>query len=395
MRKSYLCLMLALILFLSAFVSPVRAEEEELPANSQWENAVDIKNSEATDSLPQIDSVRWYHFTLNSKSQAVVRLTCEEDDQAAYYYWKIKLYRLSDNEEEPLHYNGEAKIGGGSKETDFLISDRDPGEYYLCVQSYEAATPGSPFGYYTDASYTISVITEGYTCPARETVSKAGEIIAVIGGKVYIKRFDGEAYVGYYVDKNRETGVILLGETEVAVEYYTPFITDRMWQIDALEYQDKTYYYVPYLWDAYKGITDDPTLYKCQGSDGETAANDLLKLHFGASPMEEEAKVEAQRLEKKQHTTTYVVIGIAVIVGIFALVGVVNSFKSRKRSSRASSYSGSDSYDRSPTRQDVADMIDMEIAERIAKNMRNPNYDPEGPSTGPSPEDFPSSNDIW
>lgn len=382
MRKRHLCLILVLLLFLSVFISPVRAEEEEQPANSQWENAVDIKNSEAGDSLPQIDSVRWYRFTLNSKSQAVVRLTCEEDDQAAYYYWKIKLYWRSDNEEEPLHYRGEASIGGGSKVIDFLISDRDPGEYYLCVQSYEAATPGSPYGYYTNAPYTISVITEGYTCPDRETVSKAGEIIAVIGGKVYIKRFDGEAYVGYYSD-GANTGIVLLANSANAVEYYTPFITDRMWYIDQMEFEGQVYYYIRQPRDIYAGQIDVPSLYKCQGSDGETAANDLLKLHMGSSPMEEEAKADAQRQEKKGRTTTYVVISICVILGICLLVGVIDSFKSRKYSCGPSH---SDSNTRQPTQKDRDDMIDHKIADQISTNMRDPNY---------NPEDFPSSTDVW
>ena len=415
MCKKLLCLALVLLVFLSGLALPVRAEEEEPSVNGRWENATDIKNTGITDSLSQIDSVHWYRFTLENPSQAVVRLTSDEDDQIAYYYWKIVLYRLQDNGEEPLKRIVSQDVGGGSQKTDFLIWDQEPGEYFLCVESYAEGTPGASSDCYTNAPYTISVITEGYA-PAtgdalRTTVSKAGEIIAVIGGKVYIKRYDGTAYVGYYVDKDLKTGVFLMSdESADAVEYYTPQITDRMWQIDKLEYQGKTYYYVPYLRDAYEGITSVPALHKCSGNEGKAAANDLLKLHFGSSSAEEEEAAE-QEEDKKGSFWAYIVIAGIVVIGVLGAVFIPRLSRSSYRGGSSGSYGGSGSDDRAPTEQDLRNMVDDEIANKIAENSHNPNYDPEGfsrgpgpedfnydpegGSNGPGPEDFPTSDSIW
>ena len=398
MRMRLIRLLLILVLCCGMLAVPVGAEES---ANTEKENALDIKNSTVTDSLPQIDSVRWYQFTLENTADAVVRFTTEFEG-TEYYYWQVTVYR----DQKSVSVRGKGVGCGPVRGNDVYLGNLEPGKYYVRVLSRHKGSPGSSKSAYTDAPYNIQVITEGYVHPTgdarRTTVSKAGEIIAVIGGKVYIKHHDGEAYVACYVT-GKESGPILLGESVEAVEYYTPFVTDRMWSfIEKLEWEGKTYYYASSIRDGYKGNASDPTLYLCcdgQGVTGETAANDLLKLHFGVSPLEEEEKAKEAE-DKKGTFWAYVV--IAAIV----LVGVVELFLIKKHSKHSHSYGSgySAGSDRTPTEEDLRGIEDMRIINKINTNLHTPGYDPEGPSTGPGPddfpvgpgpEDFPSSGSIW
>lgn len=404
MRMRLIRLLLILVLCCGMLAVPVGAEES---ANTEKENALDIKNSTVTDSLPQIDSVRWYQFTLENTADAVVRFTTEFEG-TEYYYWQVTVYRAQDDS----YVNGKGVGCRPVRDNDMLLANMKPGKYYVRVLSRHKGSPGSSKSAYTDAPYNIQVITEGYVHPTgdarRTTVSKAGEIIAVLGGKVYIKRNDGEAYVACYVT-GKESGPILLGESSNAVQYYTPYITDSMWQFEKLEWEGKTYYYSPSIRDGYQGTVSDPSLYLCcdgQGVTGETAANDLLKLHFGTSPTEEKEKTE-------KSNTLWIVLAVVAAAALLAVFCVVCAKRGGNTGSgsggssyRGGSY-GSNSYSgssRVPTEQDLRDMEDMRIINEINKNLRTPGYEADGPSTGPGPddfpvgpgpEDFPSSGSIW
>ena len=386
------CLLLILVLFCSMFSVYVDAAEDSVSDNSQKESATDIKNTVVTEALPQADSVRWYQFTLENTCDAVVRFTTDFQEEG--YYWQITVYRADDT-----YIKGDGAGKGTYLENDILLASMEPGTYYVCVQSRTKGSPGAPEKFYSDEPYSIQVITEGYAYPTgetrRETVSEAGQIIAVIGGKVYIKRFDGEAYVGCYVTQGydgTESGPILLSDNADAVEYYTPYVTDRMWKIETMEWEENTYYYCT-MWDGFDGVAADPTLYQCcegQSVLAETAANDLVKLHFGGSPLEEEQKV-AEEKEEKGNFWAIVVIAVIVIAGIAELIAIlVKAGRSGRRI-----YGDTDGYDRVPTKRDLKDLADKAIADQIARNSHIEGYEADGPATGPGPEDFPSSGDLW
>jgi hypothetical protein len=253
------------------------------------------------------------------------------------------------------------------------------------VQSFTEGSPGTSDEYYTATPYTLEVITEGYTHPTgttqRKTVSKAGEIVAVIGGKVYIKHFDGEAYVACCVsreNKEVESAPILLSENEKATNYYTPQITDTMWQTNKLEWEGKTYYYSS-LRDGYQGNAKDASLYQCcEGNvvTYERAANDLFKLHFGVSPLEE-AQKEAEAEDRKGSIWAIVVIAAIVLFGVAELIFIICHNK-RGKHYGSSGYTTETS---APTPQDMSAIGDMEIAQGIAQNANTPGYDPESISS--------------
>lgn len=378
MRKTLLRMVLILVLSCT-LVLPVMAADDR---DTEKANAVDIKNKSVTDSLEQIDSVRWYKFTLENTADVVIRLTSDFTTEGDY--WFITVYK--DGEPYSVTSGG---VGASSLwDGDVLMSNKNPGTYYIRVQSYAEGSPGTPDKYYTAAPYTLEVITEGYTCPTgtaqRKTVSKAGEIIAVIGGNVYIKQFDGEAYVACYVstvNKEVESAPILLSENEKATGYYTPQITDTMRQTNKLEWEGKTYYYSS-LRDGYQGSAKDDSLYQCcEGSavTGEEAANDLFKLRFGVSPLEESQK-EAEAEDRKGTIWAIVVIAAICVFGVVELI--VICVGKRKASKHYGSSGWLDESDRAPTAQDMKDLDDMSIAQGIAQNANTPGYEADGPSTG-------------
>ena len=139
MKKRFLSAVLILV-FCCTLVMPVFAAEDQ---DAEKANAVDIKNKSVTDSLEQIDSVRWYKFTLENTADVVIRLT--SDFVGDGDYWFITVYR------EGGKYSVTARgVGTDSHENrDVLMGNEEPGTYYVQVQSYAEGSPGTPAKYYT------------------------------------------------------------------------------------------------------------------------------------------------------------------------------------------------------------------------------------------------------
>lgn len=402
--KKVLCLLTVALLLVQTLALGALADTVDSD-NVTQEAAIDIKNTVVTDSLPQIDTVKWYKFTLEDTADVAVEFLTEYAGDL-YACWKVTLFRASDGK-----WLREKDTGKGTAKDNYLLKeDLEPGEYYVSVGSMHHEDPGTPEEYYSDMPYTIRVITEGYIPPTgdaqRLTVSAAGEIIAVIGGNVYIKHYDGEAFVAGCVtdgSDGAESGLILISEDADAVEYYTPKVTDRMWShVKEVEFQGKIYYYTGVIRDGYEGIASDPTLYLCcdgQRVSVEDAVNDLLKLHLGTSPGEIQEE-EEQKQEAKDQVTFWI---IAAVFAVAVIVGIVWYFKSRKKvedyfasAGRSSGYDGyTEDIGRTPTDQDMRDLADMDIAKGIARNARTPGYEADGPATGSGPEDFPPSGSVW
>ena len=214
---------------------------------------------------------------------------------------------------------------------------------------------------------------------------------------MYLKHFDGEAYVACCVSKvNKETvsAPILLSEDADATDYYTPQVTDTMWQTNKLEWEGKTYYYSS-LRDGYVGSARDDSLYQCcEGNvvTNEEAANDLFKLHFGVSPLEESRKEEET---KDRKGTVWAIVVIAAICGFGIVELIVIYFGKHKTSKHCGSAGWQDESDRVPTKEDTDALGDMEIAKGIAERVNTPGYEADGHTTGPGPEDPVSSGDVW
>lgn len=370
---------------------------------------MDIKNTEATDALEQVDTVRWYQFTLENTSDAVVRFSTEMEGREYFPYWHITVYRASNDQ----YVTGDGVGCGPVRYNDILLANLEPGTYYVRVMSRTKGSLGSPSDCYSDSPYTIQVITEGYRHPTgdaqRTKVTKAGEIIAVIGGNIYIKRNDGEAYVACCVTgsgSDTESGIVLLADNANAVEYYTPYITDMLWYIDKLSWNGTTYYYPSNIRDGYDGAGADPTLYQCRGGETisvEAAVNDLIRFHFGSCPEDLQKAEEQAEKEESDKVTAIVSIVIGAVVVLIVVVVIIGKIRESNAFSTTSStggyssggYSTSGSTTRMPTEQEWREVDDMRIIQQINRNINTPGYEADGPAVGPGPEDFPSSDSIW
>lgn len=391
MQKRWICAFLILALCCS-LVLPVSAEETA--ANTVKEKAVEIKNKTVTDSLPQKEAERWYTFTLENTADVIIRFTA--DFAEAGDYWQILVYRAREGKSD--EYLESVGVGGGTMgQNDVKLPNHSAGTYYVKVMSRTKGSPGSPEKYFTPTPYKLEVITEGYTHPTgsaqRKTVSKAGEIIAVIGGKVYLKRNDGEAYVACYVSKDAGKEVsapILLSENKEAVEYYTAKFTDRMGNFREMELDGKTYYYT-YTRDGYQGIAKDDTLYQCfdgKVTTEDAAAGELLKLHFGVSPVE-----QAREKEARQGFWVWIIGAVLSLGGIVAAVVFVKIALSDKVYVDPEKFSGVSSH--TPTEKELREMGEMQTIQRINAEINSPGYDPAGFSNSPGPDDPPSSDSVW
>lgn len=381
MQKRWICMVLALLLCCS-LVLPVSAEETA--ENTVKEKAVEIKNKTVTDSLPSKDAERWYRFTIENTADAIVRFTADFAETGDY--WHISVYKVREGKSDDLQKD--TGVGGGTAgQNDVMLPNRTPGTYYVRVQSRTAGSSGSPEKYFTDTPFTLEVITEGYTYPTgtaqRKTVSKAGEIIAVIGGKLYIKRNDGQAYIGCCVVEESEekivSGPILLAEDRAAVEYYTPYITDSMWNLQTMELDGKTYYYT-YIRDGYKGVAYDETLYKCcQGETvtEEEAAGDLLKLHFGVSPVK-----KAQEKEERQDFLVWIIGGVLGLGSICGMIIFLKFCFTDKVYVDPEKFTGVGS--RTYTEEEKKTVGEMQTIQRINSEISSPGYDPTDFPKGPS-----------
>lgn len=289
-------------------------------------------------------------------------------------YWQIIVYKGDELKKS-------VGVGGGTAgQNDVLLPNHKAGTYYIKVVSRTAGSSGSPEKYYTDTPYTLEVITEGYTYPTgtarRETVSKAGEIVAVIGGKVYIKRNDGQAYVACYVtdDAGKQISVpILVGETRDAVEYYTADFTDKMSSFRGMVLDGKTYFFT-YPRDGYKGVAKDDTLYQCVRGKvitEEEAAGDVLKLHFGTSPVE-----EAQKKENRKGFWGWIIGGVLGLGSVVAVVVFVKIALSDKVYVDPEKFSGVGG--RTYTEADKKTMGEMQTIRDINERISDPDYDPAG-----------------
>lgn len=400
------CGLFAVLFTVALLALPMTVSAAKKKANTSKKYATEITAEGITGSIKKEDQKRWYTFTTEKKGDAIIVFNNTADGVYTYYWYMTVLE--SDGETSIK----EGNVEGDGKTTNITLTTLEAGTYYICMAR---AAGGNPFmNGYTDAEYTINLITAD--TPRGEVtgekvfmLQEKGEFLCSLGGRIYMKENDGIAMVAYYTDESGHTCPILVGETSDAVKYVSTGSSEKEFEVESLEYDDKIYYYsLP--WCSMPGAFTDslsPALYKC--SDGqkisaEVAAWETLNVWFGKDPTEGFKKAQILGFIEKWWFWLAVGAIIVIVIIVNVVKGIIEGFSSKSSytyPSYTSSSSGSDYGGSSSGGYVWTDDDDMDLAKKVSATINDPRYDvagypiddPEAPVT--SIDDFPPSDSIW
>lgn len=380
-----------------AFAEETDNEESTEDTNETPAQITPLPDEPYSDHLTDKTDVHWYSFEMKGQGKGVVRIQSLQKVWTGYtYYWYATVF-ASDRETVVA----ESSVRGADYLTTLNLGELSAGTYYLQIRSVAYNNP--LMAGFTDESYEIS--TEKYyyfterTYPENgvQILYSADELICKLGTTFFVKNNDGMAYVGLYRNDKGAIVPFLVGETKESVEYRVSDGTIvYAWDVP-FEYNGKEYYY-SYA-DSIQSYEYDSSTYPIYFSDSQSQAcadvgEDILKQYdiFLAGG---EFKYFMQH--NWVWVTIVAVLGITIVIGAFKDTLPGGGGESRSRSS--SSYTSYSSTSTSSASNEV-DIIDMEIAKKIAGNINTPGYDPDsfgsGGETPPAdPESFPPSGDIW
>lgn len=368
-----------------------------LPAAAAEDDIV-LGDQAIVDHLTDAADVNWYSFTLTEKGMAIIAIQSLQEHWNGYKYnWHAAVYAA-----DKTTLIKEVGVEGYTYTTRLATGTLEAGDYYLRIGAVKSSNP--LMAGFTDKNYSITT-TIAYTSMKNEgpvgqtkTVSKAGDIICAIDGEVFVKCNDGEAVAGLYRNKKGAVVPVLVSKEEAAVSYMvmSTGAVANGWSVPTKE----GYYYSygdsiePYV-EGYQR-TDKLPLYftDTQSQACADVANAILE-----QQQVEKAGGKGNRFFQKHGKTLLIVLGVIVALVLYVIFwNRASGGTSTTRSSSSSSYSGSSggssysggSYSGSstihnPTWQDIDD---MQTANKIAENLRNPNYDPESFSSVSDTESF-------
>ena len=346
------------------------------------DDSTPLSGEAVVDHLTDAGDVHWYSFTLTEKGMAVIAIQSLQEHWNGYTYnWHAAVYAS-----DKTTLIKETGVEGYNYTTRLATGTLEAGEYYLRIGAVSSANP--LMAGFTDKDYAVSA-TITYASTKNEgpvgktkTVSKAGEIICAIDGEVFVKCNDGEAVAGLYRNKKGAVVPFLVSKDEAAVSYMvmsTGAVVDG-WSTPTKEdyfysYADSIDTYV----EGYQSTTDLPLYFTdTQTQACADVANDIL---------EQQAAEKAGKTSFFQKHGKTLLIALAVVVGLVLYVVFCNH-ASGTYTARSSSSSSSDDFSSSSGGTSYAidnptwrDIDDMQIANKIADNLSDPNYDPD--SFGP------------
>lgn len=346
------------------------------------------------DNLTDAEDVNWYSFTLTEKGMAVISIQSLQEHWNGYKYnWHASVYAA-----DKTTLIKEVGVEGYTYTTRLATGMLEAGDYYLRIGAVKSSNP--LMAGFTDKNYSITT-TIAYASTKNEdpagktkTVSKAGDIICAIDGEIFIKCNDGEAVAGLYRNKKGAIVPMLVSKEEAAVAY---IVMSTGAVVDGWSVPTKEGYYYSYgdsieTYSEERGFyqTDDLPLYftDTQSQACSDVADAILE-----QQQVEKAGGKGARFFQKHGKTLLIVLGVIVALVLYVIFwNRASGGTSSTGSSSSSSYSGSSggSYSGSstinnPTWQDIDD---MQTANKIAENLRNPNYDPESFSSVSDTESF-------
>lgn len=386
MKRLFSCVLLTLLCFALLAGGLTTTAAKETP----------IGDEGVTDHLTDANDVNWYKITLTEKGMAVIAIQSLQENWNGYKYnWHASVYAA-----DKKTLIKETGVEGYNYTTLLATGELEAGDYYLRIGTVSSSNP--LMAGFTDKDYRVST-TIAYASIQNEgpvgktkTVSKAGEVICTIDGEVFVKRNDGEALAGLYRNKKGAIVPFLVSKEEAAVSY---MVMSTGQVVEAWSTPTKEDYYYSYAdsieayTEEYRWGTDDLPLYftDTQSQACADVADAILK-----QQAIEQAGGETQYFFKTHGKTLLIV--LAVVVGLVLYVIICNyangtiTFEKKSKSSRGTDTStydgGGGSYPSASDDTTWQDIEDMRIANQIADNLRNPNYDPESFSSVTDTESF-------
>ena len=386
MKRLFSCVLLTVLCFalLAGGLTAVSAAKE-----------TPIGDEGVTDHLTDANDVNWYKITLTEKGMAVIAIQSLQENWNGYTYnWHASVYAA-----DKKTLIKETGVEGYNYTTLLATGELEAGDYYLRIGTVSSSNP--LMAGFTDKDYRVST-TIAYASIQNEgpvgktkTVSKAGEVICAIDGEVFVKRTDGEALAGLYRNKKGAIVPFLVSKEEAAVSYMV-MSTGQVVEAWSTPTKEGYYYSQADSIEAYvEGYrrTEDLPLYftDTQSQACADVADAILK-----QQAIEQAGGETQYFFKTHGKTLLIV--LAVVVGLVLYVIICNyangtiTFEKKSKSSRGTDTptydGGGGSYPSASDNTTWQDIEDMRIANQIADNLRNPNYDPESFSSVTDTESF-------
>ena len=352
--KKQIPLLCSLILVLCLLLAPCTAFAEEAAEpirsggkNTSAQKAMPITEAGVTDALNKETAERWYTLTITVPGDAVLLF-----DSSAFTYngtcWECAF----------IDQDGTTQLSvtdSGTGRTYLSATDLTEGTYYLRVRKVQKENPAGVIHRYgfCDGEYTLHVVTCATPVaadPATHTVSKAGELLCIVNGTLFLKAYDGEAVLGAYVTKDGKAGPLLLTQKEREKVAYFSSASGMIHESDNSDYvKYGGYYENPYTNSREDGFVpcDNPAdilggLYvSAEGKPAgvERAATELINVYSGKDPLDG-LKWEVF-LESK--AAPWVMGGAAVVViAIIVVVYVLNKGKCSCETTRWSGQNDND-----------------------------------------------------
>lgn len=289
---------LVLIFGLLTVNCAVSADEALAPVESNGKNtsaakAMPLTEAGVTDALNKETAQRWYTVEITEPGDAVVTFYNERIINQRDISWECTLFG-----QDKTTVLATLDVGDGC--SFMAANDLTEGTYYLRVQTAEkAADSDSTDSYgYCKGEYTLNIVTCATPVaidPADYTVDKAGDLLCVVDGHLFIKAADGEAVAGAYVNEDGQAGPLLLCQMQGdAVDYFSS-ATGKLYTWSRSNYVHFDGESNGYYTSSKYGLVDGGTiinadgLYICYAGDAvdeKRAARQLMNMHRGVDPME-------------------------------------------------------------------------------------------------------------
>ena len=282
----------------------------------------------------------------------------------------------------------EAGVEGYNYTTWLATGKLAAGDYFLRIGPVASSNP--LMAGFTDKDYSVSAIiaatavqNDGYAGKTK-IVSKAGEIICAVDGEVFVKRTDGEALAGLYRNKKGAIVPCLVSKDEAAVSYLvmsTGMVVDG-WTTPT----DEDYYYsygdsIECYVEGYQSNTELPLYFTDVQSQACADTADAILEQQAV----EKAGGKTKRFFQKHGKTLWIALAVVAGLVLWTVFWNYAGGGSSTSSTTSRSSGGSSSAADNPTWRDIDD---MQTANNIAANLRDPNYDPESFSSVSDTESF-------
>lgn len=294
--------LLAVVIMLCLTMACTVSAEEAAPTeptlsngkNTSAKKAMPLAEAGVVDALNKDTAERWYAVDITVAGDAVLIF-----DSSAYTYcaycWECTF--IDQDKTTEL-----STLDVGARRDYLSITNLQVGTYYLRVRKVQKEDPpGVALRYgFCDGQYTLRLVTCATPVavdPATHTVSKAGDLLCVVDGHLFLKAYDGEAVAGAYITKEGEAGPLLLSRKGMECVAYFSSATNTIHQTDRSTYVNHggMYgdHYTASVTAGFVKCSDparisDGVYVSAEGKAAglERAGKELINVHLGNDPLE-------------------------------------------------------------------------------------------------------------